>query len=117
MRPESFLAVIEAFCLTFGIICQFGIMGVILFENEDEVHFKTFSKSLLTLFQVATLDDWADITRGLAASDGTLDRTGSVFFIFVIVIITYGFLQVRPLGRESCRLGRGSCRYAPYLPT
>ena len=33
MRPESFLAVIEAFCLTFGIICQFGIMGVILFEE------------------------------------------------------------------------------------
>lgn len=41
----------------------YAVLGVFLFGPNDPVHFETLGKSMLTLFQVLTLEGWADIMR------------------------------------------------------
>ncbi|TWW08842.1 hypothetical protein E3A20_20280 [Planctomyces bekefii] len=41
----------------------YAVLGVFLFGANDPVHFGTLGKSMLTLFQVLTLEGWADIMR------------------------------------------------------
>lgn len=47
-------------CLHFYI---YAVIGVFVFGSNDPVHFETLGKSMLTLFQVLTLEGWADIMR------------------------------------------------------
>lgn len=39
----------------------YGVMGVFLFQENDPFHFGSLGASLLTLFQILTLDNWDDI--------------------------------------------------------
>jgi len=39
----------------------FGILGMILFQNNDPWHFGTLGYTLVTLFRMATLEDWTDV--------------------------------------------------------
>ncbi len=39
----------------------YGVIGVFLFQANDPFHFGTLGASLLTLFQILTLDNWDDI--------------------------------------------------------
>lgn len=42
---------------------MFGVMGVFLFGQNDPLHFGSLSKAILTLFQIMTLEGWADIMK------------------------------------------------------
>ncbi|MDC0935908.1 ion transporter [Pirellulales bacterium] len=39
----------------------YGVMGVFLFRANDPVHFPDLATSMLTLFRVATQEDWTDV--------------------------------------------------------
>ncbi len=39
----------------------YGIAGVFLFSANDPIHFKDLPNALLSLFRVATLEDWTDV--------------------------------------------------------
>jgi voltage-gated sodium channel len=39
----------------------FAIIGVVLFKRNDPGHFQNLHIAMLTLFRVATLDDWVDV--------------------------------------------------------
>ena len=41
----------------------YAVLGVFLFGTNDPMHFGSLGKSMLTLFQVLTLEGWADIMR------------------------------------------------------
>jgi voltage-gated sodium channel len=47
--------------LLFLLFYIYGAMGVFLFGQNDPVHFGNLHTSLLTLFQIVTLEGWADI--------------------------------------------------------
>lgn len=47
--------------LLFLLFYIYGAMGVFLFGGNDPVHFGNLHTSLLTLFQIVTLEGWADI--------------------------------------------------------
>jgi len=49
--------------LLFIHLYMFGVLGTFLFAKNDPVHFGSLGNSLLTLFQVLTLEGWADILR------------------------------------------------------
>jgi len=65
----SIVPVFYAMMIVMLLIFIFAIIGVHQFGERDEMHFKTFAKACLTLFQTATLDNWVDITRGLSSDD------------------------------------------------
>lgn len=39
----------------------YAVMGVFLFRDNDPIHFKDLPTALLSLFRVATLEDWTDV--------------------------------------------------------
>ncbi len=39
----------------------YGTMGVFMFQNNDPIHFQNLQTSMLSMFRVATLEDWTDI--------------------------------------------------------
>ena len=76
MLGSSSSAVLNAFFVALIGIFVFAVLGVHSFSSQDPEHFKTFAKAVLTLFQVATLDGWAEITRGLFGESGSMgDRS------------------------------------------
>ena len=42
---------------------MFGVLGTFLFAGNDPVHFGSLGKTFLSLFQILTLEGWADIMR------------------------------------------------------
>jgi voltage-gated sodium channel len=62
---QSFLASIGATgvigCLMGIVFFFFAIVGVVLFKKNDPAHFQNLHIAMLTLFRVATLDDWVDV--------------------------------------------------------
>lgn len=40
---------------------MYGTMGVFLFADNDPIHFQNLPVSMLSMFRVATLEDWTDI--------------------------------------------------------
>jgi len=39
----------------------YGVLGVFLFRDNDPVHFRDLQTSMLSMFRVATLEDWTDV--------------------------------------------------------
>ena len=39
----------------------FSILGIMLFRDNDDFHFGTLFKAMLTLFRIATFEDWTDV--------------------------------------------------------
>ena len=49
-------------CLLLGLLFYiYGAMAVFLYSENDPVHFKSLPLSMLSLYRVATLEDWTDI--------------------------------------------------------
>jgi len=49
-------------CLLLGLLFYiYGTVAVFLYSENDPVHFKNLQTSMLSLFRVATLEDWTDI--------------------------------------------------------
>jgi hypothetical protein len=47
--------------LLFLVFYVFAILGMMLFGQNDPMHFRNLHDALLTLFRVSTLEDWTDI--------------------------------------------------------
>jgi voltage-gated sodium channel len=64
----------------------YGVAGSTFFAEASPVYFGDLSKSLVTLFQIATFDDWANIYRPIA-EDSPLSLIYFVTFIFIAVFV------------------------------
>lgn len=80
----------------------FGILAMILFKENDPWHFETLGMTVISLFQCATLDDWApimyvnmygcavDSVFGMDAEDCENPQpqplTAAIYFVFFILV-------------------------------
>jgi voltage-gated sodium channel len=64
----------------------YGVVGATFFAEASPVYFGDLSKSLITLFQIATFDDWANIYRPIAETS-PLSLIYFVTFIFLAVFV------------------------------
>lgn len=64
----------------------YGVAGTTFFAAASPVYFGDLSKSLITLFQIATFDDWANIYRPIA-EQSPYSLVYFVTFIFMVVFI------------------------------
>ena len=55
--PSMFYVCILLFLLFY----MYGAMGVILYGDNDPIHFRNLQTALLSLFRVTTLEDWTDV--------------------------------------------------------
>ncbi|MDF2720571.1 MAG: ion transporter [Paenibacillus sp.] len=64
----------------------YGVVGTTFFAEHSPVYFGDLSKSLITLFQIATFDDWANIYRPIS-EHASLSLVYFVTFIFIAVFV------------------------------
>jgi voltage-gated sodium channel len=64
----------------------YGVVGATFYAEASPVYFGDLSKSLITLFQIATFDDWANIYRPIA-EHSPLSLIYFVTFIFIAVFV------------------------------
>jgi len=69
--------------LLFLIVYVYGVLGTQFFKGADPVHFGNLGLSLLTLFQVATLEDWAGIFWPLFQEFGWIAAVYFLSYIFM----------------------------------
>jgi voltage-gated sodium channel len=84
----------------------YAVVGVSLFGKADPAHFGSLGAAALALFQVVTLEGWADIMRTqLAAGPGTILTIGYfISFILLGTMITLNLLiGVIVTGMEEAR--------------
>lgn len=72
------------------ILYVFAVMGTGLFGAADGEHFGSLARSAFTLFQVMTLEGWADIARGLMA----VAPWAWAFFLAFILMGTFVVLNL-----------------------
>lgn len=87
----------------------YSVLGVFLFGANDPIHFSSLGKSMLTLFQVLTLEGWADIMRtqiygcsdfgydafpSLCSASSPSPVAASVFFVTFIIVGTMIILNL-----------------------
>jgi voltage-gated sodium channel len=64
----------------------YGVAGATFFSEASPQYFGDLSKSLITLFQIATFDDWANIYRPIA-ENSPFSLAYFVTFIFIAVFV------------------------------
>jgi len=70
----------------------YAVLGVSLFGKTDPEHFGTLGAAALTLFQVVTLEGWADIMRAQFAAQSALVTIG--YFVSFILLGTMTVLNL-----------------------
>jgi len=70
----------------------YAVLGVSLFGRTDPEHFGTLGAAALTLFQVVTLEGWADIMRAQFAAQSVLVTVG--YFVSFILLGTMTVLNL-----------------------
>jgi len=88
---------------------MFGVLGTFLFRDNDPVHFGTLGKTFLSLFQILTLEGWADMMktqihgcdvigyesiRNLCVNPFTQPIVAPLYFVSFIVIGTMIILNL-----------------------
>ncbi len=88
---------------------MFGVLGTFLFSANDPVHFGSLGKTFLSLFQVLTLEGWADLLRiqvmgcaqfgydsypGMCTGSIAQPISATLFFIAFIVLGTMIILNL-----------------------
>ncbi|MBO9605225.1 MAG: ion transporter [Paenibacillaceae bacterium] len=68
----------------------YGVVGATFFSEASPVYFGDLSKSLITLFQIATFDDWANIYRPIAEES----PISLLYFVSFIFIVVFGMLNL-----------------------
>jgi len=58
---NSFSSINFVVIVMFLVFYMFSIFGMMLFENNDPFHWENLHVSIMTMFRVATGDDWTDI--------------------------------------------------------
>lgn len=64
----------------------YGVVGATFFAEVSPVYFGDLSRSLITLFQIATFDDWANIYRPISETS-PVSLIYFVTFIFIAVFV------------------------------
>jgi voltage-gated sodium channel len=59
----SYIAVCYVMCIIVITYLFYAVAGVLLFKKVNPFYFSSISKSLLTLLQIMTMDNWSDIMR------------------------------------------------------
>jgi voltage-gated sodium channel len=87
----------------------YACLGTFLFRENDPVHFETLHLSLLSLFRVATLEDWTDIMYTaiygcqkygyssmveLCKSSEAFPFLGWFYFVSFVLLATFVFLNL-----------------------
>jgi len=77
--------------LLMGVIFYiYAVMGFHLFHEHDPEHWRNIGISLLTLFRVATLEDWTDVMyKGMELSPYTW-----IFFVSFVVLGTFVIINL-----------------------
>lgn len=63
----------------------YAVLGVSLFGGSDPQHFGTLGSAALTLFQVVTLEGWAEIMRAQIAGPAGMTAAVSYFVSFILL--------------------------------
>jgi voltage-gated sodium channel len=87
----------------------YACLGTFLFRENDPVHFETLHLTLLSLFRVATLEDWTDIMytaiygcqkygysgmAELCKSSEAFPFLGWIYFVSFVLLATFIFLNL-----------------------
>jgi voltage-gated sodium channel len=76
--------------LTFFVLYLYGMVGWLLFGDHDPERFGNIGRSLLTLFQILTLEGWNDVL----AEEMKLSSWAWVYFVSFVLIGTFVVLNV-----------------------
>lgn len=85
LRPIASMAVLATL-----LMYVYGIVGWILFHEEDPEHWSTIGEAMLTLFVVMTLESWPEI-MGVARE---VHPAAWVFFISYVLIASFLLINV-----------------------
>lgn len=95
--------------LLFILFYIYGTLGVFLFRDNDPLHFESLHLSLLSLFRVATLEDWTDIMyialygcnnygytgqEQLCQNPNAFPILGWVYFVSFVLLATFIFMNL-----------------------
>ena len=95
--------------LLFILFYIYACLGTFLFRENDPIHFESLHLSLLSLFRVATLEDWTDIMytalygcqdygysdlEGLCRSSQAFPFFGWFYFVSFVLLATFIFLNL-----------------------
>ena len=95
--------------LLFILFYIYACLGTFLFRENDPIHFESLHISLLSLFRVATLEDWTDIMytavyvcqsygysglEELCISSQTFPFLGWFYFVSFVLLGTFVFLNL-----------------------
>jgi voltage-gated sodium channel len=76
--------------LTFFVLYLYGMVGWLLYNDHDPARFGNIGRSLLTLFQVLTLEGWNDVL----AKEMEYSSWSWVYFVSFVLIGTFVVLNV-----------------------
>jgi voltage-gated sodium channel len=66
----------------------YAVIGVFSFGSNDAEHFGTLGRALLTLFQVVTLEGWADIMRQqMTAPSVPMGSSGAILYFVSFILL------------------------------
>jgi voltage-gated sodium channel len=85
---KSIPSMINIFLLLSLLFFIFGIAGYHLFHNIDPQHWESLPRSVLTLFQILTLEGWTDIMLP------SINNNPFYGFYYVIFIVTGTFIVI-----------------------
>lgn len=87
---KSLPSMINIFLLLSLLFFIYGIAGYHLFKSLDPENWGTLHVSILTLFQILTLDNWVDIMSPLI----DINPFNGIFFISFIIIGTFVVINI-----------------------
>ena len=93
----------------------YGILGFRLFAATDPAHWGSLGASILTLFQVLTLEGWIDIQDELIAAHGWSWVFFTSFIVFAVLVITNLFVAVIVNNLEAAKRA-GSEKFDREVP-
>ena len=95
--------------LLFILFYMYACLGTFLFRENDPIHFESLHLSLLSLFRVATLEDWTDIMytaiygcqnygysgmEELCKNSNAFPFLGWFYFVSFVLLATFVFLNL-----------------------
>ena len=95
--------------LLFILFYIYACLGTFLFRGNDPIHFESLHISLLSLFRVATLEDWTDIMytaiygcqnygysgmKELCENSNAFPFLGWFYFVSFVLLATFVFLNL-----------------------
>ncbi len=104
--------------LLFLIVYVYGVLGTYLFKHADPHHFGNLGLSLLTLFQVTTLEAWAEIFWPLFRSFGWIAALFFLSYIFMGTMVLLNLLigvVIRSMEQVQEEHARLHNQKEPYL--